>query len=53
MQRALINDITPAEAMKNASKAWRKIIRKKGEDRMIEAIRASNKAAWPTIIDKA
>ena len=53
LQRALIGDITPEEAMKNASKKWRKIIKKKGEDKMIEAIRASNKAAWPTIVDKA
>jgi hypothetical protein len=36
--------------MRNASKAWRKIIKKKGENKMVQSIRDS-KAAWPTIID--
>jgi multiple sugar transport system substrate-binding protein len=52
LQSALAGQITAEQAMKRAAKAWRKIIRKKGEKRMVEAIRKS-KAAWPTIIDKA
>ena len=52
LQAALVGDISAEDAMKRAAKAWRKIIRKKGETKMVEAIRKS-KAAWPTIIDKA
>lgn len=52
LQAALVGDISAEDAMKRAAKAWRKIIRKKGETKMVDAIRKS-KAAWPTIIDKA
>lgn len=52
IQAALVGDQSPADAMRKAAKRWKKIIRKKGEDRMIEAIRAS-KTGWPSIIDKA
>ena len=51
LQRALVGEITPADAMRNAAETWRKIVRDKGEEQMVEAIRASM-AAWPTIIDK-
>jgi len=38
-------------AMQRTAKKWRKIVRKKGEDRMIEAIIADRKS-WPTTVDK-
>ena len=50
LQRALIGEISPADAMRNAAETWRKIVREKGEEHILEAIQAS-KAAWPTIID--
>ena len=52
LQAALVGEISAADAMRNASKAWRKIIKKKGENKMVQSIRDS-KAAWPTIIDQA
>lgn len=52
LQAALTGQKTPEEAMIAASDKWKKIIQKKGEDKMIPIIQAS-RAAWPTIVDKA
>jgi multiple sugar transport system substrate-binding protein len=52
LQAALTGQKSPEEAMKAASAKWKKIIQRKGEDKMIAAIKAS-RAAWPTEVDKA
>ena len=52
IQAALVGDKTPAEAMKGAEKDWRRIIKKRGETRMIDNMNKS-RANWPAIIDKA
>lgn len=50
LQAALTGQKSPEEAMRDASKKWKRIIRRKGEDKMIPIIQSS-RAAWPTIID--
>lgn len=47
---ALTKSKTPEEAMADTEREWKRIIRKLGEDRFVEAVKA-NKAAWPTLID--
>ncbi|MEO1701653.1 MAG: extracellular solute-binding protein [Pseudomonadota bacterium] len=52
LQAALTGQKTPEQAMRDASRKWQRIIRRKGEDKMIPIINAS-RAAWPTLVDKA
>lgn len=52
LQAALTGQKSAEDAMKAAAQRWRRIIQRRGEDRMIEAIQKS-RAAWPTIIDSA
>ncbi|MCG8357229.1 MAG: extracellular solute-binding protein [Kiloniellales bacterium] len=52
LQAALTGQKSAEDAMKDCARRWKRIIRRKGEDRTIEAIRAS-RAAWPTLIDEA
>ena len=52
LQAALTGQKSPEEAMQAATQKWQKIIRRKGEDKMIPVIQAS-RAAWPTVIDKS
>ncbi|MEO1746536.1 MAG: carbohydrate ABC transporter substrate-binding protein, partial [Pseudomonadota bacterium] len=52
LQAALTGQKTPEQAMQDASRKWKRIIRRKGEDKMIPIINAS-RAAWPTLVDKA
>ncbi|MEM9011843.1 MAG: extracellular solute-binding protein [Pseudomonadota bacterium] len=52
LQAALTGQKSPEEAMADASRKWQRIIRRKGEDKMIPIIQAS-RAAWPTIVDSA
>jgi len=51
IQAAFAGTITAKEAMQNTAKRWRRIVQKKGEDRMVEAIIA-DRQAWPTTVDK-
>lgn len=41
---------TPEEAMADTAREWKRIARRTGEDKLLEAIKA-NKEAWPTITD--
>jgi multiple sugar transport system substrate-binding protein len=50
LQAALTGQKTPEQAMQDASKKWKRIIQRKGEDKIIPVIQAS-RAAWPTIVD--
>jgi multiple sugar transport system substrate-binding protein len=36
--------------MADTADEWTKIVRRTGEDKIIEAIQANN-AAWPTVVD--
>ena len=47
---ALTKSKTPEQAMNDTEKEWKKITRRIGEDKTVEAIK-TNKAAWPTILD--
>jgi len=47
---ALTKSKTPEQAMMDTEKEWKKITRRIGEDKIVEAIK-TNKAAWPTILD--
>ena len=51
LQSAFAGTITAKEAMQNTAKKWRRIVQKKGENRMVDAI-VEDRKAWPTIIDK-
>ncbi len=48
---AVTGEKTPEEAMEDAAKAWRKLVRKRG-DKLIDAINAYQKT-WPDIVDQA
>lgn len=50
LMAALTKAKTSKQAMEDTEKEWKKIGRRIGEDKLIEAIKA-NKAAWPTITD--
>jgi multiple sugar transport system substrate-binding protein len=52
LQAALTGQKTAEQAMQEASKKWKRIIQRKGEDKMIPIINAS-RAAWPTLVDNA
>ena len=41
---------TPEQAMEDTDAAWKKIIRRTGQEKIVEAVR-TNKAAWPTLLD--
>jgi multiple sugar transport system substrate-binding protein len=47
---ALTGSLTPAEAMEGTEREWKKIARRVGEEKLVEAIKA-NKAAWPELLD--
>ncbi|MGO4841368.1 sugar ABC transporter substrate-binding protein, partial [Rhizobiaceae sp. 2RAB30] len=47
---ALTKAKTPEQAMADTEAEWKKIARRTGEDKLLEAIKA-NKAAWPTVVD--
>ena len=51
LQSAFAGTITAKEAMANTAKRWRRTMKKKGMDRMVEAI-VEDRKAWPTVIDK-
>ncbi len=50
LMAALTKAKTPEQAMADVEKEWKKITRRTGEDKVIEAIKA-NRAGWPTIVD--
>jgi multiple sugar transport system substrate-binding protein len=52
LSAAMTGSITVKEAMEKAAKEWQKFIKKKGEDKMVEAI-VKSKSGWPSLIDKA
>lgn len=52
LQAALTGQKSPEDAMRAATKKWERIIKRKGEDKMIPVIQKS-RAAWPTVVDKA
>ena len=52
LQKALSKQITPEQAMANTAAAWEKITNRIGRAKQIAAIKA-NRAAWPTVVDKA
>ncbi|MGT2467505.1 hypothetical protein ACVOMV_25455 [Mesorhizobium atlanticum] len=41
---------TPEQAMADTEREWRKIARRTGEEKLLEAIK-TNKEAWPTVLD--
>lgn len=41
---------TPEAAMADTEREWKRIARRMGEDKLLEAIK-TNKAAWPTVTD--
>lgn len=49
---ALTGSMSAEEAMANTERQWKRVARRIGEDKLIDAIR-SNKAAWSTVIDPA
>ena len=50
LQSAIVGEVSVAEAMKKAAKEWRRIMKKRGETKMIDAIN-KDRAGWPTLID--
>lgn len=52
LMAALTGAKTAEQAMADTSDEWTRIVRRTGEDKIIEAIQANN-AAWPTIVDPA
>ncbi|NEY91807.1 extracellular solute-binding protein [Tabrizicola oligotrophica] len=50
LMAALTGAKTAEQAMADASDEWAKITRRTGEDKVIEAIKAS-RAGWPTLVD--
>ena len=51
LQAAFAGSKTPKEAIQDTAEGWRRIVRKKGETKMVDAIIA-DRNAWPTIIDE-
>ena len=49
---SLTGSISASEAMANTEREWKRIARRTGEDKLVEAIKA-NKDAWPDILDPA
>ncbi|MBL0372778.1 extracellular solute-binding protein [Rhizobium sp. KVB221] len=50
LMAALTKAKTPEQAMADTETQWKRIARRTGEDKLVEAIKA-NKAAWPTVTD--
>lgn len=50
LQAALTGQKTAEQAMMDANRRWQRVIRRRGEDKMIPIIQAS-RSAWPTIVD--
>lgn len=50
LMAALTGAKTAEEAMADTAAQWTRIVRRTGEDKIVEAILA-NKAAWPTVVD--
>lgn len=50
LMASLTGGKTAAQAMADTETEWKKITRRIGEDKIVEAIKA-NKAAWPTVLD--
>jgi len=50
LQAALVGDVSSKEAMDNVAKAWRKQLKRKGMDKMIDLINQAKKG-WSTKID--
>ena len=50
LQAALTGQKSAEQAMKDAQHKWERIIQRKGEEKIIPALKAS-RAAWPTVID--
>jgi multiple sugar transport system substrate-binding protein len=50
LMAALTGAKTAEEAMADTAAQWRRIVRRTGEDKIVEAILA-NKAAWPSVVD--
>lgn len=51
LQAAMTGGKSVKEAMNDAASEWKKIVKKKGEKKMLDQINAS-RAAFPTIVDK-
>jgi len=51
LQAALTGQKSPEDAMRAAQRKWERVIKRKGEEKMIPAIQAS-RAAWPTLVEK-
>jgi multiple sugar transport system substrate-binding protein len=49
---ALTKSKSPEDAMADVEREWKKVIRKTGEDKIVDAVKA-NRAAWPTLLDDA
>ena len=47
---ALTKAKSPEQAMADTEAGWKRIVRRTGQDKIVEAIK-TNKAAWPTILD--
>jgi multiple sugar transport system substrate-binding protein len=47
---ALTGSMSAEEAMANTERQWKRIARRVGEDKLVDAIKA-NKSAWPTVVD--
>ena len=52
LQAALTGQKSPEQAMQAAQKKWERIIRRKGEDKLVPQIQAS-RSAWPTLVEDA
>lgn len=52
LMAALTGSKTAAQAMADTEREWARIVRRTGEDKIIEAIQR-NKVAWPTVVDPA
>lgn len=50
LMAALTGGMTAEQAMANTERQWKRISRRVGEEKLIDAIKA-NKAAWPDLID--
>lgn len=47
---ALTGSMSAEQAMANTERQWKRIARRVGEEKLIDAIK-TNKAAWPTVLD--
>jgi len=49
---ACTKEKTPEQAMEDVEREWKRIARRVGEEKLVEAI-VTQKAAWPTVVDPA